>query len=36
MLVGGTGAGKTHISVAIARAAIGNGASGRFSILWTA
>jgi len=30
VLVGGTGTGKTHISVAIARAAIRNGARGRF------
>lgn len=30
VLVGGTGTGKTHISVAIARAVIRNGARGRF------
>lgn len=30
VLVGGTGTGKIHISVAIARAAIRNGAHGRF------
>ena len=30
VLVGGTGTGKTHISVAIARAVISNGARGRF------
>ncbi len=30
VLVGGTGTGKIHISVAIARAVIRNGAHGRF------
>ena len=30
VLIGGTGTGKTHISVAIARAVIRNGARGRF------
>ncbi|MEQ1901711.1 MAG: ATP-binding protein, partial [Devosia sp.] len=30
MLIGGTGTGKTHLAIAIARAAIRNGARGRF------
>jgi DNA replication protein DnaC len=30
MLVGGTGTGKTHLAIAIARACIGDGARGRF------
>jgi DNA replication protein DnaC len=37
VLVGGTGTGKTHLAIAIARACIRDGARGRFSmsLIWS-